>query len=156
MVYTLRFFSSKCSLFHNSNVSGSCIIHILYTGCAKIKKKIRRHKVNLAEHSFVRKQWHVCPISLSTLQVTLKLCHFPSATHMVHTLLQLAEFCKCLFTIAASTLAVWTLYLDYWLQPSLKHLLRSVSQWPNNCRNCADSTITPPPKKKVIPHNWKT
>jgi len=25
-------------LFHNSNVFGSCIIHILYTGCAKIKK----------------------------------------------------------------------------------------------------------------------
>ena len=40
MVYTLRFFSSsKCNLFHNSNVFGSCIIHILYTGCAKIKKK---------------------------------------------------------------------------------------------------------------------
>ena len=32
------FFSPKCSLFHNSNVFGSCIIHILYTGCAKIKK----------------------------------------------------------------------------------------------------------------------
>ena len=38
MVYILRFFSSKCSLFHNSNVFGSCIIHILYTECAKIKK----------------------------------------------------------------------------------------------------------------------
>jgi len=39
MVYTLRFFlSSKCSLFHNSNVFGFCIIHILYTECAKIKK----------------------------------------------------------------------------------------------------------------------
>jgi len=36
MVYTLLFFfSSKCSLFHNSNVFGSCVIHILYTGCAK-------------------------------------------------------------------------------------------------------------------------
>jgi hypothetical protein len=35
------FFSlpSKCSLFHNSNVFGSCIIHILYTGCAKMLKK---------------------------------------------------------------------------------------------------------------------
>jgi len=32
------FFSSKCSLFHNSNVFGSCFIHILYTECAKIKK----------------------------------------------------------------------------------------------------------------------
>ena len=30
MVYTLRFFSSKCSLFRNSKVFGSCIIHILY------------------------------------------------------------------------------------------------------------------------------
>jgi hypothetical protein len=39
MVYTLHFFfSSKCSLFHNSNIFGSCIIHILYTGCANIKK----------------------------------------------------------------------------------------------------------------------
>ena len=32
-------------MFHNSNVFGSCIIHILYTGCAKIKKKILRQKV---------------------------------------------------------------------------------------------------------------
>ena len=32
------FFSSKCSLFHNAKLFGSCIIHILYTGCAKIKK----------------------------------------------------------------------------------------------------------------------
>ena len=39
MLYTLRFFSSKCNLFHNANLFGSCIIHILYTGCAKIKKK---------------------------------------------------------------------------------------------------------------------
>ena len=38
MVYTVRFFSSKRSLFHNSILLGSCIIHILYTGCAKIKK----------------------------------------------------------------------------------------------------------------------
>ena len=35
---SLFFFSSKCSLFHNTNLFGSCIIHILYTGCAKIKK----------------------------------------------------------------------------------------------------------------------
>jgi len=40
MVYTLRFFISKCSLFHNSKVFVSRIIHILYTGCAKITKKI--------------------------------------------------------------------------------------------------------------------
>jgi len=40
MVYTLRFSSSKCSLFHKSNVFAYCVIHILYTGCAKIKKII--------------------------------------------------------------------------------------------------------------------
>ena len=38
-VYSPFFFSSKYSLFHNSNLSGSCIIHILYTECAKLKKK---------------------------------------------------------------------------------------------------------------------
>ena len=38
-IHSSFFFSSKFSLFHNSNVFGSCIIHILYTGCAKIKKK---------------------------------------------------------------------------------------------------------------------
>ena len=39
-IYSPFFLSSKCSLLHNSNVCGFCIIHILYTGCAKIKKKI--------------------------------------------------------------------------------------------------------------------
>jgi len=39
MVYTLRFFLLKCSLFHNSNIFGSYFMHILYTECAKIKKK---------------------------------------------------------------------------------------------------------------------
>jgi len=31
-IYSPSFSSSKCSLFHNSDVFGSCIIHILYTG----------------------------------------------------------------------------------------------------------------------------
>ena len=39
-LYSPFFFSSKCSLFHNANLFGSCIIHILYTGCAKSKKII--------------------------------------------------------------------------------------------------------------------
>ena len=38
IIYSPFFFSSKCSLFHNANLFGPCIIHILYTGCAKIKK----------------------------------------------------------------------------------------------------------------------
>ena len=33
------FSSSKCCLFHNATFFGSCVVHILYTGCAKIKKK---------------------------------------------------------------------------------------------------------------------
>ena len=37
-LYSPFFFSSKRSLFHNANLFGSCIIHILYTGCAEIKK----------------------------------------------------------------------------------------------------------------------
>ena len=38
MLYTLLFFfSSKCSLFHNANLFGSCIIHILHTGVLKLK-----------------------------------------------------------------------------------------------------------------------
>ena len=40
MVYTPCFFLFKMHLFHNSNLFGSCIIHILYTECAKIKKII--------------------------------------------------------------------------------------------------------------------
>jgi hypothetical protein len=37
MLHNLRiFFSSKCRLFHNFTFFGSCIIHILNTGCAKI------------------------------------------------------------------------------------------------------------------------
>ena len=39
MLHTLRIFSSKCCLFHNATFFGSCVIHILYTECAKIKKK---------------------------------------------------------------------------------------------------------------------
>ena len=36
-IYSPFFFlSSKCSLFHNSNVFGSSFIHILYTDCAEI------------------------------------------------------------------------------------------------------------------------
>ena len=33
------FFYSKCRLFHNATFFCSCVIHVLYTECAKIKKK---------------------------------------------------------------------------------------------------------------------
>ena len=34
------FFSLQNAVFHNANLFGSCIIHILYTGCAEINKII--------------------------------------------------------------------------------------------------------------------
>ena len=46
MVYTLRFFfASKCSLFHNSNVFGSCIIHILYIYSTNIGTEYFKHGI---------------------------------------------------------------------------------------------------------------
>jgi len=36
MLHNLQFFPSKCRLFHNATFFGSCIIHILNTGCTKI------------------------------------------------------------------------------------------------------------------------
>ena len=46
MVYTLFFFSSKCSLFHNSNVFGSCIIHILYIYSTNIGTEYFKHGIH--------------------------------------------------------------------------------------------------------------
>ena len=67
MVYNLRFFlSSKCSLFHNSNAFGSCIIHILYTGCAKIKEIIPAPK---GLNEFVKSS------STIVLQIWSAVCH---------------------------------------------------------------------------------
>ena len=37
-IYSPFFFLQNAVLFHNSKEFGSCIIHILYTECAKIKK----------------------------------------------------------------------------------------------------------------------
>jgi hypothetical protein len=39
MLNTLRFFLFKMQ-FHDANLFGSCIIHILYKECAQIKKAI--------------------------------------------------------------------------------------------------------------------
>ena len=46
MVCTLRFLRFKMHFFYNYNLFCSRFIHILYTVCAKIKKKIRRQKFN--------------------------------------------------------------------------------------------------------------
>ena len=67
MVYTLRFFflSSKCSLFHNFNIFGSCFIHILYTGVLKFKKNNSGAK-RLMENSYFLIQTVV--IAMSTIK----------------------------------------------------------------------------------------
>ena len=52
-LYSPFFFSSKCSLFHSASLFGSCIIHILYTGCAKVKKNNSGAKGLIEIHSVV-------------------------------------------------------------------------------------------------------
>ena len=65
MVYILRFFSSsKCSLFHNSNVFGSCIIHILYTGCAKIKNNSGAKRLTCGRIRITAERFFVSPNEL--------------------------------------------------------------------------------------------
>ena len=64
-LYSPFFFSSKCSLFHNANLFGSCIIHILYTGCAEIKKKnsgTKRLTVLMHGSTHIRRKklWGTC------------------------------------------------------------------------------------------------
>jgi hypothetical protein len=40
--------TTKCRLFHNATFFGSCIIHILHTECANIKKKSGAKGLNYA------------------------------------------------------------------------------------------------------------
>jgi len=54
MVCTVCFLSSKCSLFHNSNVFGSCFIRILYTDVLKFKKNnsgTKRLNIDILQYS---------------------------------------------------------------------------------------------------------
>ena len=49
MLHTHR--SSLCRLFYNATFLGSCIIHILHTGCAKnLNVKFGCQKVNVSFH----------------------------------------------------------------------------------------------------------
>jgi len=45
-IYCPFFSSSKCSLFHNSNVFGSCIIHTLYIYSTNIGTEYFKHGVH--------------------------------------------------------------------------------------------------------------
>jgi len=44
-IYCPLFSSSKCSLFHNSKVFGSCIIHILYIYSTNISTEYFKHAI---------------------------------------------------------------------------------------------------------------
>ena len=44
-IYSPFFLSTKCSLFHNSNVFGSCIIHILYIYSTNIGTEYFKHGI---------------------------------------------------------------------------------------------------------------
>ena len=83
MHYTLRFFlSSKCILFHNTNLFGSCIIHILYTGCAEIKKKYSGAKGLNAIIIFFFKN-HVMAQILSERNVCRRLSTVPKTSFLL-------------------------------------------------------------------------
>ena len=69
-LYSL-FFSSKCSLFHNANLFGFCIIHILYTGCAEIKKNsgAKGLKYNQTDAQLIFTIFRETPLHVSGLSI---------------------------------------------------------------------------------------
>ena len=72
-VYSPFFSSSKCSLFHNSIVFGSYIIHILYTGCAKTKKN------NFGSKSLISKETQIRAFLLLSISlVSVRICMWKS------------------------------------------------------------------------------
>jgi len=96
MVYTLRFFSSKCNLFHNSNVFGSCIIYILYTGCAEIKKNNsgakRLSKISSSSRYF-KILWGIAKVSVCHLDGSSPHVTFIHKLNRFH--LSQPPYCAC-------------------------------------------------------------
>jgi len=74
-------------LFQNYNVFGSFIIHILYTGCAKIKKKIIPAPKGLFGYADEKHNWHhptaetfLFRLILSFIVYTQKVAEFVTRT----------------------------------------------------------------------------
>ena len=68
MVYILLFFLFKMQLFHNSNVFGSCIIHILYIYSTNIGTEYFKHGMY---SPFLPLQNAVCFIILTYLVLVI-------------------------------------------------------------------------------------
>jgi hypothetical protein len=100
------FFSSKCSLFHNANLFGSCIIHILYTGCAKIKKNNSGAKGLMLQSWSVRLDTQACQLvktAFCQLRLQLPQCKPYHCQLVVYRLIKMVHglsqtvFCIALF-----------------------------------------------------------
>ena len=65
------FFSSlNCSLFHNCNLYGSCIIHILYTGVLKLKHNSSAKRLS-KEERFHNRVWCIRRFSIRRVLFSL-------------------------------------------------------------------------------------
>jgi len=67
-------------LFNKSNIFGSCIIHILHTGCAKIKKKYSGAKRLTISSTLVT----ICNAIRSATQISA--LSFTQSSHLSHPL----------------------------------------------------------------------
>ena len=119
MLYTLRFFSSKCSLFHNANLFGSCIIHILYTEGAKLKKKkFRRQRVKGALKNAV----HTLHCLLDLLDSTFNISQSPGIPTSHSALSIFAVFAALLVYFDVSTAS--TEFVELFLRVSWNSVAR--------------------------------
>ena len=115
MVYTVRFFLFKMQ-FHSCNVFGSCIIHILYTGCAKIKKNNSFVK-RLRKLAFVREIFEKCHIkfhvNLSGGSWDVPCGRTGRQTDSAKLFVGFSQFCECALVVAVRILrAVSCTHMD--------------------------------------------
>ena len=155
MLYILGFFVFKCSLFHNANLFGSCITHILYTGCAKIKKKeFQRQRLRKS-----------CQIVIEIMHRNRSLvCTFQYLRHIDWSIGRNVQ--DCLITLLPQLLVLlWLLDLGrvpYYVRSSLPSICRmkksaALSRTPSHFLSCLpavssynslrpfDLTLTPTP-----------